>query len=295
MKKLLFQLDTDPIASVFDTVVAYDGGADHVTAIAGVTPENVGGLVDGAIFTRPPKDKRYTALFVGGSNLAAGQALLQAVKKKFFGDFRVSVMLDSNGSNTTAAAAVASLTKYGSVAGKKAVVLAGTGPVGQRAAVLLRQEGAEVVLTSRRMERAEEACRLMKARFGTDITPAVCAFDQADAARDASIEQALQGAHLIVLATAATGVHLLDERHWSDHPTIEMLLDANASPPPGIGGVDMMDRAKERHGKRVFGAIGFGALKIAVHRACIGRMFERNDQVFDAEEIYALAKTLASA
>ena len=30
MKKLLFQFDTDPHPSVFDSVVAYDGGADHV-------------------------------------------------------------------------------------------------------------------------------------------------------------------------------------------------------------------------------------------------------------------------
>jgi hypothetical protein len=29
MKKLLFQLDTDPISSVFDTVVVYGGGADQ--------------------------------------------------------------------------------------------------------------------------------------------------------------------------------------------------------------------------------------------------------------------------
>ena len=30
MKKLLFQFDTDTQPSVFDTVVGYDGGADHV-------------------------------------------------------------------------------------------------------------------------------------------------------------------------------------------------------------------------------------------------------------------------
>jgi hypothetical protein len=109
MKKLLFQLDTDPITSAFDTVVAYDGGADHVTSYGGLTPENVGALVDGAIFTRSPKEKKYTALFIGGGNMAAGQELLKAVKKKFFANFRVSIMLDSNGSNTTAAAGVAML------------------------------------------------------------------------------------------------------------------------------------------------------------------------------------------
>ncbi|HLF98377.1 MAG TPA: methylene-tetrahydromethanopterin dehydrogenase N-terminal domain-containing protein, partial [Methylococcaceae bacterium] len=119
MKKLLFQLDTDPHPSVFDTVVAYDGGADHVIGHGAVSPENVTPLVEGAIFTRAPKDKKNTALFIGGSDLAAGQELLRAVRKKFFADFRVSVMLDSNGSNTTAAAGVARLAGSGAIAGKK--------------------------------------------------------------------------------------------------------------------------------------------------------------------------------
>ena len=111
MKKLLFLFDTDAYASVFDTVVGYDGGADNVTGYANVTPDNVGALVDGTIFTRGGKDKQNTAIFVGGGDMGKGEALLEAVKKKFFGPFRVSIMLDSNGSNTTAAAGVALLAK----------------------------------------------------------------------------------------------------------------------------------------------------------------------------------------
>jgi methylenetetrahydrofolate/methylenetetrahydromethanopterin dehydrogenase (NADP+) len=285
MKKLLFQLDTDPMPSVFDTVVAYDGGADHVTGHGGVTPENVGGLVDGCIFTRPPKEKRYTAIFVGGSNLDAGQQLLKAVQKKFFADFRVSVMLDSNGSNTTAAAGVAVMTKLGPVKGKRAVILAGTGPVGQRAGVMLAQEGAEVLLTSRKLDRAESACVLMKERFGVSMTPMAVSDDESTVA-------AMNGAH-IVFAAGAASVQLLKEDHWKNHPTLEMLVDANATPPLGIEGTDMMDKGKERHGKIVFGAIGFGALKLTVHRAAVAQLFESNAQVLDAEQIYALAKTLA--
>ena len=118
-KKLLYQFDTDPLPAVFDNVVAYDGGADQVTAYGGVNAANVGGLVEGAIFTRGPKDKKSTALFIGGGNMAAGQALLGAVQAKFFGKFRVSVMFDCNGSNTTAAAAVAWLAHGRSLHAKK--------------------------------------------------------------------------------------------------------------------------------------------------------------------------------
>ena len=284
MKKLLFQLDTDPHAAVFDTVVGFDGGADHVIGHGGCTPDNVRALVDGAIFTRSPKEKKNTALFIGGSDMVAGEKLLDAVQKVFFSNFRVSVMLDSNGSNTTAAAAAAKLLGSGGVAGKKVVILGGTGPVGQRAAVMLTGEGAEVVLCSRGQERAEATCAAIKDRFGADITPLGTATseDRARAVEDAQI----------VIATGAAGVQLLDREAWESNPSIDMLADANATPPLGIEGVDMMDRGEVRSGKTCWGAIGFGTLKLALHRACIAKLFEGNDQVLDAEEIFALAKTM---
>ena len=285
MKKLLFQLDTDAHAAVFDTVVGFDGGADHVIGHGGCTPDNVRALVDGAIFTRSPKEKKNTALFIGGSDMVAGEKLLDAVQKVFFSSFRVSVMLDSNGSNTTAAAAAAKLLGSGGVAGKKVVILGGTGPVGQRAAVMLTGEGADVVLCSRGQERAEATCAAIKDRFGTDITPlgTATAEDRARAVEDAQI----------VIATGAAGVQLLDREAWENNPSIEMLADANATPPLGIEGVDMMDRGEVRSGKTCWGAIGFGTLKLALHRACIARLFESNDKVLDAEEIFALAKTMS--
>src|SRR5205085_6315159 len=101
MRKLLLQLDTSPNASVFDRVVAYDGGADEILSCTNVTVENVRDFVHGAIFTRGPKDLHNTAIFIGGTDMTAGEHLLKAVKDTFFGPMRVSVMLDSNGSNTT--------------------------------------------------------------------------------------------------------------------------------------------------------------------------------------------------
>lgn len=285
MKKLLFQFDTDTNPSVFDTVVAYDGGADHVIGYGGLTPENIAGLVEGTIFTRAPKDKKNTAIFVGGSNMIAGQNLFAAIQKHFFPGFQVSVMLDSNGSNTTAAAAVAKLATSGQLAGKKAVVLAGTGPVGQRAAAMLALEGASVSVTSRHIFNAEKACFAMKERFNVDLTP-VEAGDYEN--RAAAIADAN-----IVLATGAAGVELLKPEHWQNNPHLEMMADANATPPVGIGGTDVMDKGMERHGKIIWGAIGFGTLKLALHRACIAKLFEDNKQVFDAELIFKLAKEMA--
>ncbi|HEX2379835.1 MAG TPA: NADP-dependent methylenetetrahydromethanopterin/methylenetetrahydrofolate dehydrogenase [Methyloceanibacter sp.] len=285
MKKLLFLFDTDPYPSVFDTVVGYDGGADRVTGYANVTPDNVGSLVDGTIFTRAGKDKQNTAIFVGGGDMAKGEALLKAVQKKFFGPFRVSVMLDPNGSNTTAAAGVALLAKAKKLKGKKAVVLAGTGPVGMRASALLAQEGADVTLTSRSKERAEKAAQAIEARFGVKVKP-VQGADEAARAKD------LEGAQ-IVFAAGAIGVELVKTSHWENNPTIEAVADVNAQPPLGLEGIEATDKGKERDGKICFGALGIGGLKLKLHRACIGQLFENSEQVLDAEHIYALAKKMA--
>ena len=285
MKKLLFQFDTDTYPSAFDTVVAYDGGADQVIGYGALTPDNIKPLVEGAIFTRAPKDKKNTAIFVGGSDMVAGQELFTAVQKYFFPGFQVSVMLDSNGSNTTAAAGVAKLATSGAIAGKKAVILAGTGPVGQRAAVMLAQEGADVIITSRLMSRAEKACKNMNERFSVNLTPLEAVNSDA---RGSAIETAN-----IVFATGAAGIELLSAEHWQNNNNIEMMADANATPPIGIGGTDMMDKGQDRNGKIIWGAIGFGTLKLALHRLCIAKLFEDNKQILDAEQIFSLAKEMA--
>jgi threonine dehydrogenase-like Zn-dependent dehydrogenase len=217
--------------------------------------------------------------------MEAGQNLFTAVQAHFFPGFQVSVMLDSNGSNTTAAAAVAKIANSIDLKGKRAVVLAGTGPVGQRAAAMMALEGAQVTITSRHIFNAEKACFAMKERFGVELTPMEAAdFD--------SRAFAIQEAH-IVLATGAAGIELLKPEHWQDHSCLQVIADANATPPVGIGGTDVMDKGLERHGKIIWGAIGFGTLKLALHRACIKKLFESNKQVFDAEVIFELAKSMA--
>jgi methylenetetrahydrofolate/methylenetetrahydromethanopterin dehydrogenase (NADP+) len=284
MKKLLYQFDTDPLPSVFDNVVGFDGGADHVSAYGGVNAGNAGGLVEGAIFTRSPKDKKNTAIFVGGADMLEGQAVLAAIQRKFFGKFRVSIMFDCNGSNTTAAAAVAWLAHGRDLAGKRAVVLAGSGPVGQRAAALLAREGAQVAITGRKRAVVQTACDSIKARFGMTV-------QAIEAPTHVERGAALQGAQ-ILLATGASGVTLLEAGQWQENSSLELIADANAAPPPGIEGVGLNDKGASSHGKVVFGALGFGALKLALHRVCIARLFEQNDLVLDAEEIYEIAKTM---
>src|SRR5947208_7866281 len=125
-RKILIQLDSDVHPSVFDRVVAVDAGADEIFSYGGVKPEQVRDLVHGAIFTR--KDLKNTAIFVGGSNVVTGEHLMQEALKHMLPKFglRVSVMLDPNGANTTAAAAVRAASPYLSLKGTRALVLGGT-------------------------------------------------------------------------------------------------------------------------------------------------------------------------
>src|SRR5256885_14941225 len=88
-----------------------------------------------------------------------------------FKPFTVSAMLDSNGSNTTAVAAVAKMMQAagGEVRGKRVLIVAGTGPVGIRAAGLFAKAGADVCITSRKADAGERARELVVRRFGGDV------------------------------------------------------------------------------------------------------------------------------
>src|SRR5262249_4090210 len=166
-RKILIQLDTDSQASVFDRVVAVDAGADEVFSYGGVKPEQVRDLVHGAIFTRGPDDLKRTAIFIGGSDVAAGERLLAEVRKHMIVPARlcVSVLLDANGANTTAVAAVRAAARHGELKGTKALVLGGTGPVGQRVAFLLARQGAEVRVGSRQLARSSAVCDTIRGKF----------------------------------------------------------------------------------------------------------------------------------
>ena len=162
--------------------------------------------------------------------------------------------------------------------------MGGTGPVGQRAAALLSLEKADVFITSRSIQKAEQISTEINERFDTNVKALP------GGTNDERVSSILGAS--IVMATGASGVVLLNKKDWIDSESIEVVCDANAMPPLGIEGVELNDKAKEIGGKKAFGAIGFGGLKISVHRECVSRLFHSNDGIFDAEEIYRIAKEM---
>lgn len=281
MKKLLLHLDTDPVASAFDQAVVYDAGVDNIIAYGGITRDNVTPHVHGMIFTRGGKNLKNSAIFIGGSNVPASELVGKAVKRAFFGPVSVSVMLDPNGSNTTAAAVARKVMSNYDITGKK-VVIVGAGPVGQRSALYFLKEGAgEVIITSRSLARAKAITEQMKKDYGITVTPGESRSDEA-------VADLLKDAH-VAIASGPAGVCVLPKLAWQNNDTLEVIADVNAVPPMGVEGLEVMDNGIEKEGIRFYGAIAIGNYKMKVHHAAISALFEGNDQFLDETTIYDIA------
>jgi hypothetical protein len=287
-RRILVQLDTDAQASVFDSVVALDAGAEVLLRHANVRPDTVTPLVHGAIFTRGPKDLHRTAIFIGGSDVALAEKVCETVRKTLLPQWglSVSVMLDPNGSNTTAAAAVRTVLQRQSLNNATMLVLGGTGPVGQRVAYLAAQLGAaEVRIASRQLARAQETVERLRARLPSALIVA------GETASEDGLRQAVQGCQVII-GSGAAGVRILPRTVWLGQPQLRILVDLNAVPPSGIEGVEPTDNGVERDGVLCFGALAVGNLKMKIHKAAIARLFERNDLLLDIKELFALSATV---
>lgn len=287
MRKLLLQLDSSRLPSVFDQVVAYDAGADDIMSYGGVTETDVRDLIHGCIFTRGPKDLHNTAVWIGGSNMSAGEQLLAMAQDALFTPFTVSIMLDSNGSNTTAVAAVVKIEEtLGNLEGKKVLILAGTGPVGQRAAGLLAKDGARVTITSRKPEQGEKARQFISARFNVQV--------EATTMNDpATLPKLCQDVE-VLLNSGPAGVQMVPKSVWTAAKSLKIAVDLNAVPPLGIEGIEVNDSGVTRDKIVVYGAFGVGNFKTKLHKACVSRLFTRNDLVLDAETIADVARELVA-
>jgi methylenetetrahydrofolate/methylenetetrahydromethanopterin dehydrogenase (NADP+) len=285
--RILLQLDSDTQPSVFDAVVAIDAGVVQLLRHGGVHVEQVRDLVYGALFTRSPQELKSTAIFVGGSAVAAAEKLFDVVKQTFFGPFHCSVLFDANGANTTAAAAVLSIERHVPLAGTTLLVLGGTGPVGQRVARLAARSGARVRIGSRQQTKADDA----RARLAADIPHAELAGVATGDPR--MLQTALEGVQLVV-AAGAPGATLLPADIRRSATALQVAVDLNAVPPLGIQGVEATDKAATRDNVICYGAIGVGGLKMKIHARAIQRLFESNDAVLDAEEILAIGRDLVA-
>jgi threonine dehydrogenase-like Zn-dependent dehydrogenase len=288
VKKVLLQLDTDEHPSPFDAIVAHDADVDVLLSHGGVKPDETRALVQDAFFTRGVEDLKNTAVWVGGKDVAEGERVFAQVQKAYFGPFRVSAMLDSNGCNTTAATTIARIAKARDLDGSRAVVL-GLGAVGLRSATLLQQEGCEVTVASLPPDLFGDD-RPYHRPHGLSVAEEL-GLNIREPSDRSELEATLDGAQ-IVLAAGPAGVEVLGRNAWAAAESVELLADYNAAEPLGIEGTKATDDLAEHDGKLVLGALAIGGPKMKVHKACVRRLFESNDQVLDTDAVYAIAKEL---
>ncbi len=284
--QILLQLDTDSPASSFDAIVAIDAGVERLISYSGVTEDQVERLIHGCIFTRGPKDLHNTAIFVGGSQVAAGERIVARARSTFFGAMSVSILLDCNGCNSTAAAAVLHAMRHVDLPNQLAIVFGATGPVGRRVTALLARRETKVVAVSRDHDRVAQMCNELVQSEG--IHPELLHPRSLSDLQD--IGDLINPS--VVVGCGAAGVELLPESKLAEWKSVRVAIDLNAVAPSGIGGIQIQDYGTERDGRFDYGAIGVGGLKMKIHKAAIQKLFEKNDLFLDAEQLMEIGQAV---
>src|SRR3954471_18352634 len=228
-KHILHMLTPLKHMSPFDVNMALDAGYDAAIAYTNVMLDEVGGLVQDAIFSRPPKTGVRTGMFIGGKNAILALDMLSAAKKALVPPFGISFFADPSGSFTTAAAMVACVEKTlnhkkkRDLKGLKTAVFGATGVVGFSAAVIAALEGAAVTLVGYDgIKRVADAAMQIKARFGAHV-------DAADGSDDAKKAVILKEAEA-VFAAGRAGVQILTKTQVAAAKNLLIAADVNAVP-----------------------------------------------------------------
>ena len=256
---ILHMLTTAKNLSPFDVNMAIDAGWVAAVPYINVEPDEVCALVQDAIFSRSPKGLKNTGIFIGGRDTKQAMDMLKVAKDSMFPPFQVSAFADPSGAFTTAAAMVAAVedelvTKFSSnLEGKTVLALGGTGPVGQVAAVLAAQAGANVRIIGRQLEKAQRIADMCNQELGDGKITIT-------AGADADKAEYMQSTD-VVFATGAAGIELLSAELVASAPQLKVAADVNAVPPSGVAGLDAFDNGKQIAGS-TSGAVGVGALAI---------------------------------
>jgi methylene-tetrahydromethanopterin dehydrogenase len=293
-KHILHMLTPLKHMSPFDVNMAVDAGFDAVIPYTDVTLEEIQGLVQDAIFSRPPKSGVLTAVFIGGKNAGLALDMLAAARKALVPPFGISFFADPAGSFTTAAAMIACVEKTlldkkkRSLKGTSVVVFGATGVVGYSAAVLAALEGAEVTLVGYDgIRRVAAAGADIKARFDVEVAAADGSDEEKKAALLATAE--------VALCAGRAGVEILSRKALEGTKKLMVVADVNAVPPAGVAGLDMGADGAELNSA---GALGIGPLTIGnvKYKTEFG-LFEKiiaakKPVSFDFRDAFALAREI---
>ncbi len=287
---ILFFLDADDHASPFDICVAYDAGFDVVVPYSGVSLDQIPNLVQDAIFSRGPKGVKHTCFYVSGRQVPDACQMADTIQKAMVHPFETAIIIDPRGAFSTAAAMVAKVEEalrqlnLGSLKRKIALVLAGTGPVGESVARLLARCGAITVLTSRKIERARAVAERVSTSDNT--------VEGIQVTTPEEIHELLDDATLI-FAVGAPGVQLVSLEQLQSILGTKILLDVNAVPPSGVESLiptdDLRELIPDTFG---IGALAIGDLKLKVQLQMLKEARKKAQGIYEDTAALTIARDI---
>ncbi|MGN6767347.1 MAG: NAD(P)-dependent methylenetetrahydromethanopterin dehydrogenase [Rhizobiaceae bacterium] len=293
-KHILHMLTPLKQMSPFDVNMALDAGFDAVVPYVGVDLREVTGLVQDAIFSRPPDAGVDTGIFIAGKDALLALDMFDTAKKAMVPPFRISVFADPAGSFTTAAAMVAKVEKalenkfQRTLKGTRITVFGATGVVGFCTAVIAASEGAHVTLAGYDgAERVKKIAAAMKDRFKVDV-------HAVDGSTDAA-KKSLISASEVALACARAGVQVLSKEQMAGSGLL-IAADVNAVPPAGIEGLDVQANGDPLEATNAvgIGPLAIGNVKYKVESGLFRRMIESEKTVtLDFQDAFSLAREIA--
>jgi methylene-tetrahydromethanopterin dehydrogenase len=291
-EKVFIFLDTDKHASPFDILTIMDVLPNAaILKYENVTVDDAEKIIYDAMFPRGPEGAKHTKIFINGRDFKRVNDILEKLKTCMLPPFELAIMVDPRGAYTTAAAAVAktlglSIEKsLGSLENKMIALLAGTGPVGQTAARLYASEKANVILTSRDLQKASSVVTRINEDTNSEWVRGV------EAQTSDEIGKAIENAD-IVLSTGAAGTELLPlDILKKCGKKCRIVADINAIPPFGVEGLK-----SEADGEEILpnvfgvGALAVGKLKNKVEAELIKKTAEEPKGIFDYKMAYEIVK-----
>lgn len=293
-KNILHMLTPLKHISPFDVNMALDAGYDAVVPYTSIELNEVAGLVQDVIFSRPPARGPRSGIFIAGKDAVLALDMLDAAKKAQSPPFGASIFADPAGSFTTAAAMMACLEKVlKSGHGRdlkelRVVVFGATGVVGFSAAVISALEGARVTLVGHDgAERVGKAAAQIKARFGVEV-------QAADGSSEDKKSALANNAQAIICAGRA-GVRVLSAAQIAAATGLLVAADVNAVAPSGIEGLDLFAMGASIGGGAALGVgpLALGDTKYKTESKLFQRMIAADAVVrYDFRDAFALAREL---
>lgn len=293
---ILHFLSTQAFASPFDVNMAVDAGFTVVIPHTNVVLENTRGLVQDAIFSRPPQFGSRSAVFIGGKDALLALDMLAAAKDALVPPFSLSALADPGGSFTTAAAMVACVESVyksktsKSLNGANVSVFGATGVVGFASAVIAARQGARVTVVSHMGVKAlQPLVRAAKDRFGVSLHPVA-------GARHSDKSKIVAGSD-IVLCAAAAGIRVLQSNNMLKAKRLKVIADVNAVPPSGVEGIELFDFGRELLGCEVasVGPLAIGDIKYKTQATLLAQMIDaKTPMMLDFTHAFEVAQRLVA-